>query len=238
MKKATFFTTLLLISYGFFQCSFSIDDVTGIKLSWHFDVYDDSTNRVYAIEGSNQVFFYKNLELYKQENVFIDEMNKEHPDFDYFVYDRKKKIGRRYYRRNPEFGLKFNVDSFLRDNAFENAKIYDSQIDVLTNRIKKLGEKKFTEKYLETSKKDYTYPDSIFFSFDDELKSIPISFSKELDSLRQSKIVKWVSIYNPTVDKKKKPIPARKFIAEINRIEDFNKSEILSYFNKFMTTEK
>ncbi|WP_410220187.1 hypothetical protein [Pedobacter sp.] len=238
MKKATFFTLFLLISIGFFQCSFFADNIEGIKLTWHFDIYDEPSKQVYVTEGSNQVFFYKDLELYKQENVFIDEFNREHPDFDYWVYDRKKKIGRRYYRRNPEIGTKFNVDSFLYEYEFENARIYNSKEDLLISRRKKPGERRFTERYLPTSKKDYTYPDSMFFTFDDELKNIPISFSKELDSLRQSKIVKWVSVYNPTLDSKKNLIPARKFMVEINKIEDFDRKEILGYFNKFINTIK
>lgn len=238
MKRATFLISLLLISLGLFQCSCFINDIKAIKLTWHFDVYDEPTNKVYPIEGSNQVFFYKNLELYRQENVFIDENNKEHPDFDYYVYDRKKKTGRRYYRRNPEFGIKFNVDSFLNDYAFEKTNIYNKRGHLLIGRSKNMSEKKFTERYLQTSKKDYTYPDSLFFSFDDELKNIPISFSKELDSLRQSKVVKWVSIFNPMLDSKMNTIPKRKFTAEIKIVDDFKKEEILSYFNKFINTQK
>lgn len=239
MKKLIFLCFIACYTLLLF-CSYSKEEIKGIRLSGYFDVFSEEDEKVYVLEGTNDIFFYKNLELYKKEGVFVDAQNMEHVVFNYWVYNRQTKIGRKYDWKNPKIGIVFNVDSFLFRNAFATAKLYNKNDMKFIRSTKNSSADPYVDTYLELNKQaHYSFPDTTHFYFDDRLVNIPYSFSTELDSLRKSKVTRVLQIFS--ADDKSKHVALRKkrvYDFRFEQINEFDQKTILAFFESFANDTK
>lgn len=239
MKKLILYVAASLCAFLLF-CSYSKEEIKGIRLGGYFDVFSEEDDKLYVLEGTNDIFFYNELELYKKEGVFVDAQNVEHAVFNYWVYNRKTKIGRKYDWKNPKIGIVFNVDSFLFRNAFATAKLYNKDDMKFIRSTKTSSTEPYVETYLELNKQaHYSFPDTTLFYFDYRLVNIPYSFSTELDSLRKSKVTRVLQVFN--ADDKSKHASLRKkrvYDFRFEQIKEFDHASILAFFESFINDTK
>jgi hypothetical protein len=185
---------------------------------------------IYAVPHSRET---SNLTFDKKGNQNNEKLLKRETLYTYFIYKKNDSLGFKYDSISDSRKKEFAVDSFLNLKAFRNAVFY-SKNDSLIETISKAGSNILIEKYIPKIKYDESYNDTTYFYFTDKLTNIDYSFSRELDSIKNLKLVKVRFIFNP-VPKGLYPfgIPRRELLFEIKEVSLNNPDEILNLFTKF-----
>lgn len=153
----------------------------------------------YKVEYSNVVW---NSEGNSKETLIKEELRHR-----YFIYEDSQLYGLKYDSLNANTSQKILVDTFLKQTIFGNMVFYNKKNDSLI-ATHKLTESIILEKYIPKVKYDASYGDSLYFYFNNGFRNLKYSLSKELDSIKRTKLFKVVSIYNTeydTLSKIKKP---------------------------------
>ena len=157
----------------------------------------------------------------------------------YLIYNIKSKLGKWYDSINAVKPVVVSVDSILRQKALKGFPFFNSTNDTLISSVYSRTGNIFQEKHTYKVKKDDSYCDSIFYYFNNDLKTIPFSYSRDLDSLRNSKVYKIKMIYNPIPKGKYAfPVPERQFNFQFQKVDIPNKNEIYLFIKDFERSYK
>lgn len=202
--------------------------------------------RIEDLTDSVKVISYKNFVLfqvpYSNQKFLIrwDSTGEQHqtlisnePKQKYFVHESTDSLGFEYDSLNSERGQKKSVDSFLNTKVFGNLIFYDRKNDSLVES----GEMEkgiLLEKYVPKVKFDYSYSDSSYFFFSNRFDNLNYTLSRELDSIKQKKLFKVVSVYNAGYDTAfKTHLPRREYVFEIRPATLNNAKEIMDFIKRF-----
>ncbi|TDO19322.1 hypothetical protein CLV32_4562 [Pedobacter duraquae] len=149
---------------------------------------------IFGIPSENE---YSNVTMNKQGEVLSDTLVKTDTTFTYHVFKSTDKLisGIKYKNLDTLVGHKFNIDSLVELYSHPNFPYFDLNNDTLIH--KELVKGALVETHLHLKKKDASFPDSIYFHFNNKLSSKGYTFSKFLDSTRKSKVAKVIYLYNP-----------------------------------------
>ncbi|RZL17180.1 MAG: hypothetical protein EOO89_09200 [Pedobacter sp.] len=146
---------------------------------------------------NNRIVYYKDLQLYITRTLRSMEIG----DTDKYVYDtlfhyhvikQGDDLGLQYDSLNIKIPKKFRIDSLLKENQMDAEYlrifdfVYSNPFEVTRNKFGEL----VNEKYAFAKKNGK--PDSIFRYYDLKLKGIDFSYSRKIDSLKKSKLVKTI----------------------------------------------
>jgi hypothetical protein len=82
----------------------------------------------------------------------------------------------------------------------------------ITEVISKLDNFILTEKYSSISKPTRYFPDTVVYSYTDQFRDLPFSFSKKIEERKKLKILKIRGVYNSRFnDEYKTVLPKREF---------------------------
>jgi hypothetical protein len=150
----------------------------------------------------------------------------------YFIYYNGKSNGYVLEELNDSFTVKANTDSFLLRHAYRGGR--GSSIELPLSEFitfKKVKEENGSEIYRKTLEPNPTY-DSLEIVCKKGLKSIPFSWSRQIDSATDSKFCNFVAYLKPDKDK----MQFKEFYA--NRLElevdsTYKNEELLKLFKRF-----
>lgn len=150
----------------------------------------------------------------------------------YFIYRNGDSIGFSYKSLNDQTAQEKRVDTFLNTKVFGTLVFYDKENYTLVE-TQKINDT-VLEKYIPKIKFDYSYGDSMYYYFSDKLKNLDYTLSKELDSLRRTKLFRVVSIYNSGYDTTlKAQLPRHVYTFEIRPTTLNNTKQITEFFDRF-----
>lgn len=215
------------------------DHLIGARLTWTIPLIDTAKDEIAIINGSNDIYFYGNIAIYKKMDIRINQ-NKEEEVYSYWIYENHQKSGLFYDTLFPDKkGIKFDVDSFRIENTFSgfSENLIDKERDVLVSS-EKIGDT-FVEKYVSKLKLDSSYPDTTILYYDERLNGIPFSFSEELDSLKKAKLFKIRGVFNRRANSKfKSELKPREMLVEIKNKSVESSNKILSILERFKSEIK
>jgi len=246
ISRARHLICLALLFLIFSKCKTISNDTIQAVQFYHTLPFVKNNGQVYLQNDSVNIYYYKNLIFFRkpyQNLQRVQQRDQQEHVFDTLVNGT---IGYKYflYKQNNLWGLTFDslsiltgkvhrVDSFLTTTVFGNVKFYNNSNDSLID-IEEMETETVLEKHIPKIKYDRSYPDSIYFFLDKKLVHLKYVLSGELDSVRQSKLFKIVSIYNSFYDTLHKlQMPRREFVFGIKQIKIDNKKEILSFLVDF-----
>ena len=247
--------TISIICLSFFSCITSKrkttgQEITAIQLKSSMPIPSGDTELI-TTDLTLQVYYYQDLSLYqipiirtysktmldKEGDVKSSELVKAEIIYKYFIAKKDSPIGVMYDTLNTNREQRMPVDSFLKINTltslstflkFTKAQNNDSLVNVI-----QLSKNETVEKYVPKVKYDQTYNDSTLLYFKKGLSSINFSFSPEMDSLRNAKLVKVRLIFNHNdagSDKFSKA--AKEVLFSMETLSVTNKEEIMALFTK------
>lgn len=143
--------------------------------------------------------------FYQKENVLLalphintfengTEVLRIDTTYSYLIFKEGDKYGLWYFTINSKDCKKVLVDSILVRRTFKNFKLYNTSNDSLISSVNILGKQKL-EKYIPKQKSDYSYGDTTYVYYSNELKNIDYSFCKELESGKNLKVCKMEVFY-------------------------------------------
>lgn len=190
------------------------------------------------VTDSFSIFYYDSIILYKFPYTYSIEnantIEKQEKRFKYFIYQNHKPYGYYYDSINAKSYRKMNVDSLLSAKAFASNNFYDKNNDSLIEVIKSRSNYSLIEKYISKKKPDQSYADTTIFYFTDKFKDLELSFSKELENIKNLKIFKVRILYNAHYDKVYNiKLPNREIAFELREKPFINSDEILAFFKSF-----
>lgn len=192
-----------------------------------------------AIYNYNDYILYEQPALYTK--FYNNKLIKDTVYNQYFIFSKKDSFG--YWFDSLTAKKEFNImslDSFYFTHSFLNdMKLYQKNNDrKLSSDTLKNGIE-VVETYIPKAKIDDSYPDTSIFYFSENLKNIPYSFSKELDSIKQSKIYRTQLIYNEMKSNKYAlTIPRREFLFEFKEAEAFDEKKIIEFINRYQKIQQ
>lgn len=178
--------------------------------------------------------------LYKYDSLKLDTIISE-SRCHYIVYKRGDRFGYNYDIHKSSKGQKVNLDSILKYEWFIQNKLYP--IFGSINEVKLLSTYKSSnsdtlkERYSIISKVNPGHSGLAFLEFCNSLNGINFSLSKELDSLKNMKLYKFRTQYNPIKVSDTVTIDKFETAYEIKVSKQIDK-EIISYFKKFSLETK
>jgi hypothetical protein len=233
--------TLMIFSVLFIMCSSEstrrenkikridlIYNIPIVKLSGELQNVTDSLSIFYH----NSFILYRFPYTYSVENA--NRIESQERRFKYFIYRNHNPYGYYFDSLNASRYSKMNVDSLLSAKAFASNNFYDMNNDSLVEAIKSRGNFSLIEKYISKTKPDQSYADTTIFYFTDKFKDLKLSFSMELEKIKNLKICKVRIIYKAHFDRVYNiELPNREFVFQLREEPNVNSDEILSFFNSF-----
>lgn len=235
LYRGVFF--FVIVSASLYICqSFghSVNDVIAIRVKHQIDLADTTTGQMVSLKDSVDIIYIGEHTIYKIPRLnifssgFIDKDGnevksdyKETITYFYIIANKNKAYGYRFDTLALDPPKKVAIDSFLTNSLFKNFPFYMKSNDSLLKTMFNNTKTAFKEFHVCKIKRDKTFPDSMYYSFNAENNSVPFSFSTYLDSTRQSKLSKVEFVYSPFLNPANKlPIPRRLFAFEISRNPD------------------
>jgi hypothetical protein len=202
------------------------------------------------IKGNITFYYAKEYTVYKLPTYDLDDegINKiTNNSYNFFVVKNNESIGYIYdtliwdnliKRNNRIFNKsnwrKINADSTLKGRGFIDFNVYNLVMQSklayskTENNINSL-----IRVYTPTKIIDESYNDTTFLYFSKSLKNIVFSFSRQLDSVENLKLVKIRLLSNEKFSQQYKIIlPKREFVFEINKLPATDSSEIIELLEK------
>lgn len=152
------------------------------------------------------------------------------------------------WHNNDTIGFKYTLDNYRNEkgkivsvnsmlNHFgidsKHLAVFDAEYETKEASIKHYG-RKMTET-LVFKKTHVTQPDTIYRFYDEDLKNINFTFSKKLDTKRNSKFYKELFVFNKVGKEQSmvgQDIPRRIMYNEFQIVTDFNLKQLEEIFEK------
>ena len=177
-------------------------------------------NNIKTISDSFSIFYNNNFILYRFPYTFIEQHNDKPVNieirFTYFIFKFGSAHGYSYDPAKNDSIKTLNVDSILYKQGLGRTDIMLDSGYQITEVISKLDNFILTEKYSSISKPSRYFPDTVVYSYTDQFRDLPFSFSKKLEERKKLKILKIKGVYNSRFDDEYKTVlPKREFYFEI-----------------------
>jgi hypothetical protein len=177
-------------------------------------------NNIKTISDSFSIFYNNNFILYRFPYTFIEQHNDKLVNieirFTYFIFKFGSAHGYSYDPGKNDSIKTLNVDSILYKQGLGKTDILLDSGYQITEVISKLDNFILTEKYSSISKPTRYFPDTVVYSYTDQFRDLPFSFSKKLEERKKLKILKIRGVYNSRFnDEYKTVLPKREFYFEI-----------------------
>jgi hypothetical protein len=229
---------ILVLSWLFFL-NFNLQNKPFISISFknHYDITKNG-KVVHSKSGSFNIIYFKGYKLYEIPEVELEiskmDSNKLVPKkttVNYFIITEGLDSGLKYTSLKDHQPKSFSRDSLLKALGIHKMylTVYNYKVDkpsfVRRNRFSKKIE---VEKYA-IKKVIPTEPDSIYRYFNEKLRSLPFSFSRELDSLYKSKLCKATFVFTNNDN----PNEKIRTTSEINEISSYNPKLFIDLLEKY-----
>lgn len=217
------------------------DKIQAIKIIGVLPRFDFSTGKIYGYDTSTVfIFNYKNIELYKMYYDYHTETDDTlitQRLIHYFVHNKGENWGYDYDESKKFIGIKISIDSIFKNEWVTNTKLYP--IFGEANNIKLISS--YKSKNLDTLKesfflksKIYTNQScSVFLEYSKSLGNVYFSLSKELDSIKNMTLYKFRIVNDPMKVNDTFTMGKYELNYEMQKVDIFNKQEILGYIDKF-----
>ena len=177
-------------------------------------------NNIKTISDSFSIFYNNNFILYRFPYTFIEQHNDKLVNieirFTYFIFKFGSAHGYSYDPGKNDSIKTFNIDSILYKQGLGKTDILLDSGYQITEVISKLDNFILTEKYSSISKPTRYFPDTVVYSYTDQFRDLPFSFSKKIEERKKLKILKIRGVYNSRFnDEYKTVLPKREFYFEI-----------------------
>lgn len=188
-----------------------------------------------TISDSFSIFYNNNFILYRFPYTFIEQHNDKPVNieirFTYFIFKFGSAHGYSYDPAKNDSIKTLNVDSILYKQGLGRTDIMLDSGYQITEVISKLDNFILTEKYSSISKPSSYFPDTVVYSYTDQFRDLPFSFSKKLEERKKLKILKIKGVYNSRFDDEYKTVlPKREFYFEIKPQHVINDKYVLYVF--------
>lgn len=188
-----------------------------------------------TISDSFSIFYNNNFILYRFPYTFIEQHNDKPVNieirFTYFIFKFGSAHGYSYDPAKNDSIKTLNVDSILYKQGLGRTDIMLDSGYQITEVISKLDNFILTEKYSSISKPSRYFPDTVVYSYTDQFRDLPFSFSKKLEERKKLKILKIKGVYNSRFDDEYKTVlPKREFYFEIKPQHVINDKYVLYVF--------
>ncbi len=173
-----------------------------------------------TISDSFSIFYNNNFILYRFPYTFIEQHNDKLVNieirFTYFIFKNGSTYGYSYDPAKYDSINILNVDSILYKQGLGKTDIMLDSGYQINEVISNLDNFKLTEKYSSIAKPTRHFPDTVVYSYTDQFRDLPFSFSKKLEERKKLKILKISGVYNSRFDDEYKTVlPKREFYFEI-----------------------
>jgi hypothetical protein len=217
------------------------DHLKSVELifSYPLSIYKEKNGiRVYSLNDTLLISYHNDYILYRLSPTIEFKTGKKISGTEpYFIFKKRNSNGFLFSSlKDISSGVKYSVDSILSTRGMKGTD-FDTPPDSLWHLVDTISDDRktfFLEKYAATKIIDETTIDSIYYYYAKNLKKVEYSFSKKLDSLRNSKLYKIELIFNKKFSSSYNgTLPRREFLFELRDKNLQNKSEIISFFKKF-----
>lgn len=173
-----------------------------------------------TISDSFSIFYNNNFILYRFPYTFIEQHNDKLVNieirFTYFIFKNGSTYGYRYDPAKYDSINLLNVDSILYKQGLGKTDLMLDSGYQINEVISNLDNLKLTEKYSSIAKPTRYFPDTVVYSYTNQFRDLPFSFSKKLEERKKLKILKISGVYNTRFDDEYKTVlPKREFFFEI-----------------------
>ena len=208
-----------------------------VRVVGNIPVFASDTS--FEIGGSYDIFYYDDLTMYKFEYRFDSLVNGKllrrewRPNF--FVFHTDSAFGYSYYPPPDSTAIegRVSVDTMLKRNAYEPLK-FDSSVYFKPDSIYFDDQKNLINVYNTPITEDYPERFTIYLYYSKKLKGIPQALSINKDTINGMKLFKVRMLAHGHYYEKFKIVqPQREYLYEIKEIPIENRTEIMSYFDKY-----
>jgi hypothetical protein len=194
--------------------SFENEDLSAVELTTRMDfVLQDG--KIYDRRDTVIICYYNDLVLYREQYFYevfnkkalhgdtiiisndVETMDSRELKHDYYIWKNNAKTGLKYNGVSDSSEI-INVDSVKIQRLYKKSDFYQTKAKHILVSKKTSPDKKYlTETFLNTFKPDATYYDTVRYVFSNDYRSIPYSFSRKGDSLKNAKLIEANFVYNP-----------------------------------------
>lgn len=253
MKSSFSYFLPILLVISFFTVGNTLTFGQIKKISVNFEV-QASNKEFKSVSSQIAICYYKNYSLIEipifsmtkefhaknDSSSFKEISSKENTGFRYYMYENNSDHGLYYDSLMQEQGVKFCVDTLLKEKAFAGASFQNSDTDSLIKSIKITGQyTSAIEVFSRTSNLAKISKDTLVFHYTNHLQGIPYSFSQILDRQQKGKVYKIEYMYlaGETNSGNTNLFHKMRAIFEIGKIENGDR-KLSKYFDKFINELK
>ena len=237
---------------GLLSCNLDNDNdlLKAVKATAVFPNFDLPTGKLIYYDTSTVLIFYtKDLVVYKLHYILDSVTTRSYRDSivtdryvsvkrdHYFIYQKGKDYGYDYDPYKSFMGRKVPLDMIFKNEWCVQNKLYpifgDVNIVNLISSYKSKNADTLKESYFIKSKTYSNQSASVFLEYCASLKDIEFSLSRELDSVRNSKLSKIRIANDPMKINDTLTFDKYETYYEINRLEQFDQEEVLMYIKQF-----
>ena len=226
---------------------FSIQDIRAIRVSQFLPLINEK-GKIFRIDSADLDIYYSGkIRLYKMQYRYdsIAENGKiilSEKRYHYFIHHQDSVYGYHFDSRNKSVKKRRETS----DSVFENEWFRQTELtsNFLENKTQLISVSRNTdsgtlhESYILAGKRDTGITGTMTLDYDKKLNGISFSFSKELDSTRQMKLIKVIEKYNQRFDKTyETTIDARELVFNLKDLSltDRDREQIAYYFKEYMS---
>jgi hypothetical protein len=242
MNKFILFILGFLFTSG--KCFLSDDNfvksqkIFAVRITGNMPAITNDTS--FTISGSYDIFYYKDLILYKFQYRFdslVDgKLLLQEWRSNFFAYHKDSLFGYSYYPKPDAVAItrRVSIDTMFKRNAYQPFK-FDSIFHSKPDSLYFDEQKNFVKVYnVDTSEK---YPEKVtyYFYYSKKFAGLTESFfSQTLDNEKGLKLFKIrIVLYGHRYEEYKIALPERELLYEMIEIPIKNRTEILNYFDRY-----
>ena len=193
----------------------------------------------FDVGASYDIFYYDNLIMYKFEYRFDSLVNcklllqESRPNF--FVFHKDSAFGYSYYPPAGSTAIegRISVDTMLKRNAYEPFK-FDTSSYSKPDSIYFDDEKNLVNVYNSQVSEDYPERFTIYLYYSKKLNGLTETLSKNKDRVNGMKLFKIrILAHGHYYEKFEINQPQREYLYEMTEIPVENRTEIVSYFDRY-----
>jgi|JI6StandDraft_1071083.scaffolds.fasta_scaffold10581_4 hypothetical protein len=236
-ERIIYLFSVLLAACAFLPNEDKIRAIKVIYVEPNLNIFDGTTNGTDTSIAF--IFKYKNIEVYKLNKQFTSLVNNKMTfgkKTNYFVRNLNEPFVYKY-SEGEDAGNKLSFDSAFKHEWVVQNKMYQ----FLINDNKPSLMYSYESKNLDTLKESYYitnnhFPNqsaTVYFEYCKSLMNIDFSLGKELDSIKQKKLYKARVILNLNINDTLGKGNKFETYYEIQRVDTFNKQEVIKYIDKY-----
>ena len=243
-----YLNTILFIAFFSFPFIGCTKKITTINIEYNLSMVAEFNYK--ASDKIKSVHYYDGYIMFQQPH-FFEEYNSINKNgemvleeiiaqrkmtYDYYIFQKDDKCGKKFESLKDSLGKVFFVDSISKFYLYSGIKFPSDDYATLSE-IVKLDDGKQIMKFASKKINAPEDIDSAYFYFDPKLNDVKYSLSKELDSTQKMKLYKYSlisdSLYKNIKITGRKTGRPRELILEFSKVDINNYDEILSLFKRY-----